>query len=175
MIKVYKICEVIRMKKICIVLSTIMVFSIMGCSTKSTPKTTPQQGTAQTKVVTKPKPVTTTTPIVVKPKYKDGTYTALDDKWSYGQESSTVTIKGGKIIYIRLKRLDTSGKEVNYNDWVGKKLANGEIKPNLKKFRIDMANRMLSKQTPNVDTIASATKSTSGWRVATQRALDKAK
>lgn len=165
------------MKKFCIVLCTIMVFSIMGCSTKSTPKPTPQQGTAQTKVVTKPKPVTTTTPIVVtpKPKYKDGTYTALDNKWAHGQESSTVTIKSGKIIYIRLKRLDTSGKEVNYNDWVGKKQANGEIKPNLKKFRIDMANRMLAKQTSNVDTIASATVSTTGWKVATQRALDKAK
>lgn len=34
---------------------------------------------------------------------------------------------------------------------------------------------MLAKQTYKVDTIASATKSTSGWKVAVQRALDKAK
>lgn len=79
------------------------------------------------------------------------------------------------MIYITLKRLDTKGKEVNYKEWVGQKEANGSIKPNLNKFRIDMAKRMLAKQTYMVDTIASATVSTGGWKLAVQRALDKAK
>jgi uncharacterized protein with FMN-binding domain len=157
------------MKKLGIVICVIMIISLVGCNTKpsTTTKPKPGQGTAQTSKKT--------TSSAVSVHYKNGVYTALDDKWAYGQESATVTIKGGKITYITLKRLDTKGKEVNYKDWVGKKQANGEIKPNLKKFRVEMATRMLAKQTYKVDTIASATKSTSGWKVAVQRALDKAK
>lgn len=151
------------MKKIGIVVCIIMIMSLLGCNT--TTKTPTTQGTAQSN-----KGTHTTTA-----KYKNGTYTALSDKWKYGRESATVIIRGGKISYILLKSLDTAGKEVNYNDWIGKKQANGEIKPNLKEFRVDMAARMMAKGTYQVDTIASATVSTRGWKIAVQRALDKAK
>jgi uncharacterized protein with FMN-binding domain len=157
------------MKKLGIFICAMMIMSLFGCNTApKTTKTKPNPGVAQT--TTTKSGVNTTTK-----KYKDGTYTALSDKWKYGQESATITIKGGKMIYITLRRLDLTGKEVNYNDWVGKKQANGQIKPNLKKFRLDMAKKMLTNQTYQVDTIASATVSTGGWKVAVQRALDKAK
>lgn len=172
------------MKKLAMIICGLMVISLVvaGCNTK--PKTNTTPGTAQTTKTTKT--TTTTTPKTTIPKtttpagtavtkYKDGTYTALSDKWKYGQESATVTIKGGKITYVTLKRLDTTGKEVNYNDWTGKKQANGAIKPNLKKFRVDMAKKMMANQTYQVDTIASATVSTGGWKTAVQRALEKAK
>jgi uncharacterized protein with FMN-binding domain len=153
-------------KKLGIFICAIMIMSLLGCNTK--PKTSTNQGVAQN---TPAKSGTNTTTA----KYKDGTYTGLSDKWKYGQESATIIIKNGKMTYINLKRLDLTGKEVNYNDWVGKKQANGEIKPNLKKFRVDMAREMISYQTYQVDTIASATVSTGGWKLAAQRALDKAK
>lgn len=173
------------MKKLGLLICAFMVMAMLGCNTKSnvTPAPSVNQGTAQSNTAASPSPSPSPSPSVspgtaqhtTTAGYKDGTYTALDDKWKYGQESATITIKKGKMIYILLKRLDTTGKQVNYNDWTGKKQANGQIKPNLKKFRLDMAKRMLTNQTYQVDTISTATVSTGGWKVAVQRALEKAK
>lgn len=106
--------------------------------------------------------------------YKDGTYTGAGDPWTNGSEDATVTIKGGKIEGVVLRRLDGTGKEVDYNVFNGGTIS-GKTYPDLKKFRVDMAKAMVDKQTYNVDTISGATTSTTNWKVAVQRALDKAK
>lgn len=106
--------------------------------------------------------------------YKDGTYEGEGDKWEHGYENATVVVEGGKMKSITLRRLDKDGKEVNYDDWTGQ-TKDGKVYPNLKQFRVDMANKMLEKQTSEVDTITGATVSTKNWKVAVQKALDKAK
>jgi uncharacterized protein with FMN-binding domain len=161
---------VIYVKKIGVIICALMITTLLGCSTTTKPKVS--QGTAQsttTGAVTNKGTHTTTA------KYKDGSYTAFSDKWAKGQESAVVKIRGGKMIYVTLKRLDTKGKEINYKIWTGKKQANGVTYPNLNKFRVDMAKKMLANQTYMVDTIAGATVTTGGWKLAVQRALDKAK
>jgi uncharacterized protein with FMN-binding domain len=105
--------------------------------------------------------------------YKDGTYDALGDPWEYGQESAVVTIKGGKMTTIDLKRLDKAGKEVNYEEWTGQTV-NNQTRPNLKQFRIDMAKKMLESQATKIDTVAGATVTTANWKIAVDRALAKA-
>lgn len=147
------------MKKLFVVLLiSILALNLISCKTK-----------------TKPQPKATP-PKTAAAKYKDGTYTGAGPKWSHGSEDATVVIKGGKITDITLRRLDTSGKEVNYNQWTGKKdPKTGQTYPNIKKDRIDMAKSMIKKQTYNVDTIAGATESTTNWKTAVKNALDKAK
>lgn len=108
------------------------------------------------------------------PTYKDGTYTAQGDKWQFGYENATVNIKGGKIDSITLRRFDPSGKEIDYSQWTGKNVG-GKTYPNLNQYRVEMANRMIKKQSYNVDTISGATESTKNWKLAVQRALDQAK
>lgn len=158
------------MKKIFILISIFTLITLSACNKKA-----PTLGTAQRNITpttsTALKLKTTTSAI----SYKDGVYTAFGNKWAYGKEGAKITIKNGKIVNVYLSRIDTTGKEVNYNDWVGQKEANGSIKPNLKKFRLDMAKRIISKQSYQVDTISTATVSTTGWKLATQRALEKAK
>ncbi|ADL69724.1 FMN-binding protein [Thermoanaerobacterium thermosaccharolyticum] len=146
-------------KILSIILILIFVLSLVSC--KTTTKSSTQ----------KPKPQTTP-----KTSYKDGTYTGAGPKWSKGSENATVVIKGGKITSITLRRLDNSGKEINYDKWTGKKdPQTGKVYPNLKKFRVDMANEMIKKQTYNVDTIAGATETTTNWKIAVKNALEKAK
>ena len=106
--------------------------------------------------------------------YKDGTYTAKGEPWQFGQEEAVVTIKNGKISDINLKRLDKAGKELNYNEWTGE-TKNGKVYPNLKQYRVDMAKRMIDKQSYDVDTISGATVSSKNWKVAVQKALEEAK
>lgn len=153
-------------KFITFMLCLFMTISLLACGQKTTPP-------AETKTNPESQAKKDTTGAAVT--YKDGTYEGIGDKWKYGQESSVVIIEGGKIKSIVLKRLDTNGKEVNYDEWTGAKDASGNTRPNLKQFRGDMANKMLAKQSTDVDTIATATVSTANWKVATQRALDSAK
>lgn len=107
-------------------------------------------------------------------KYKDGTYTTKGDPWQFGQEQAIVSIKNDKISDIVLKRLNKDGTEVNYDDWAGQTV-NDNVYPNLKQYRIDMAKRMIEKQSYEVDTISGATVSTKNWTIAVQRALNQAK
>ena len=103
--------------------------------------------------------------------YKDGVYDEKLKSSNPGYEEAIVTIKGGKIDTIELKRLDDNQVEVNYDDWDGTK--NGF--PNLKKYRIDLANAMVAKQSSDVDSISGATASSNGWKAAVNAALAKAK
>jgi uncharacterized protein with FMN-binding domain len=103
--------------------------------------------------------------------YRDGVYDEKIKSPNPGYEEAVVTIKGGKIDSIDLKRLDDNQVEVNYDDWDGTK--NGF--PNLKKYRIDLANAMIAKQSSDVDSISGATLSSNGWKAAVDAALAKAK
>ena len=103
--------------------------------------------------------------------YKDGVYGEKLKSSSPGYEEAIVTIKGGKIDSIELKRLDDNQVEVNYDDWDGTK----DGFPNLKKYRIDLANAMVTKQSSDVDSISGATVSSNDWKAAVNAALAKAK
>lgn len=138
------------------VLATAFIVSIAGCSTKSKVNTGTASGT-KTKAAKK----------VV---YKDGTYDVLHKSSKPGYEEAVVTIKNKKIQKIVLKRLDDKKKEVNYNQWDG--THNGY--PNLKKFRVDLANAMMKKQSPDVNVISGATASSNGWKAAVSSALSRA-
>lgn len=110
---------------------------------------------------------------ILKESYKDGTYTEEGDIWKYGNENATVIIKNGRIIGITLRKLDNIGKEVNYEEWASENIK-GNIKPNLKKYRFEIAQKMLEKQTYNVEAVSGATISSENWKKAVQKALDKA-
>jgi|GEM_PF-963321 len=107
------------------------------------------------------------------PTFKDGTYEAFGDKWQYGNENATVVISGGKITEVTLRRLTTEDKEVNYTEWTGAEVG-GQKRPNLKQFREDMAKEIIAKQSTDVSEIAGATVSVKNWKIAVQRALEKA-
>ncbi|MFZ5987058.1 MAG: FMN-binding protein [Bacillota bacterium] len=106
--------------------------------------------------------------------YKDGTYQGIGDEWQYGQEDATVVILDGRISSVALRRLDKEGKEVDYNIFSGKEIE-GRVYPNLKQYRLDIADRMIEKQSYNVDAISGATVSSENWKLAVKRALEAAK
>ncbi len=105
--------------------------------------------------------------------YKDGTYTGKGEDWEHGSEEAVVTIKGGKITNIELRRLDKEGKEIDYANWTGKEV-NGTTYPNLNQYRKDVAKTMIDRQSADADVITGATVSCENWIIATQRALEKA-
>ncbi|MCF6464388.1 FMN-binding protein [Clostridium sp. Cult2] len=102
--------------------------------------------------------------------YKDGTYVGQSEKREFGYEEAEVTIEGGKITNIVLKRMTPEGEEVDYDEWTGE----GD-RPNLKQFRIDLAEEMIEKQSYEVDAIATATETSEGWKEAVKNALEQAK
>ncbi len=106
--------------------------------------------------------------------YKDGIYEGAAEPWDHGAESATVEIADGKIKSIVLKRLDTDGVEVDYEDWKGQEI-DGRLYPDLNKYRTDMANDIIKKQSYDVDTISGATTTTKNWKVSVQKALEKAR
>lgn len=154
------------MKKISLaVIALIMVICLGACTSRDNNKENLKPGQNQGKAPGENQPITTT--------YKDGTYLGEGDPWQYGKEDASIIIKDGKMNEIKLRRLDTSGKEVNYEEWTGKEIQ-GKKYPNLKQYRVDMANRMIAAQSPEVDTISGATVSTANWKLAVRRALEKA-
>jgi len=102
--------------------------------------------------------------------YKDGTYIGEGERREFGYEIAEVTIEGGKITDIVLRRMTPEGEEVDYEEWTGE----GD-RPNLKQFREDMAKEMIEKQTYDVDAIATATETSEGWKEAVKNALEQAK
>lgn len=106
-------------------------------------------------------------------KFKDGTYDEKGDPWAQGQEEAIVIVKDGKISSVTLMRLDKSGKEVDYNMFDGKE-HDGKVYPNLKEFRETMAKKIVEIQSSQVETISGATVTSGNWKVAVQKALDKA-
>lgn len=105
--------------------------------------------------------------------YYEGTFTGKSDQWEFGWEEADVKFVDDQIVDIELKRIWVDGKEVNYDLFDG---TNPDGKPNLKQYRIDLANRMLEADDPtDVDAVAGATISSEGWIQAVERAIEKAK
>ena len=157
-------------KNIILILFIVTLIALSGCGSSnntSSSTTGNSAGTAGTINTTSTVSTTNSTQTTI---YKDGVYDIKHKSTKEGFEEAIVTIKAGKIEAIELKRLDASQKEVNYNDWDGTKNF-----PNLKQFRLDLAKTMLDKQSPEVDTISSATQSSNGWKIAVADALAKAK
>ena len=102
--------------------------------------------------------------------YKDGTYIGQGEKREFGYEEAEVTIEGGQITNIVLKRMTPEGEEVDYDEWIGE-----DGRPNLKQFRVDMAEEMIEKQSYDVDAIATATETSNGWKDAVKNTLEQAK
>jgi uncharacterized protein with FMN-binding domain len=105
--------------------------------------------------------------------YYDGTFTGRSDEWQFGSEQADVRFENNEIVEITLKRIWTDGKEVDYALFDG---TNPDGKPNLKQFRLDLAEDMMASDDPtDVDAITGATVSSEGWMQAVERAIEKAK
>lgn len=102
--------------------------------------------------------------------YNDGTYIGESEKREFGYEEAEVTIEGGEITNIVLKRMTPEGDEVDYDEWTGE-----DDRPNLKQFKEDLAEEMIEKQSYDVDAIATATETSEGWKEAVKNALEQAK
>lgn len=160
-----------------ILLIVLLVFSIAACAPQQPEE--PEEPAPQEEIIEEEKPEEEMTeePEEEEPaaegKYKDGTYEGKGDPWEYGSEDATVVIKDNKMEEITLRRLDKEGNEVNYDDWTGEE-KDGKTYPNLKQYRIDIANEMIEKQTYEVDSISGATVSSDNWKLAVKRALEQA-
>lgn len=94
-----------------------------------------------------------------KVQYKDGTYQKESENSGYGYEKVIVVIEKGKIKSVDLQRLDSEGKEVDYDEWDG-----SNNRPNLKEYRIQLAEEIMEKQsTKDVEAISGATYTTQNW------------
>jgi uncharacterized protein with FMN-binding domain len=148
-----------------LILSVVLILAITGCSAKNNTSNSKINNTPSN-TANKIPSSSTGEPVT----YKDGVYDVKQESTKTGYEQAVVTIKDSKIQSIELKRLDKKQKEVNYNEWDGKKWSH----PNLKQYRLDLAKTMLEKQSPDVDVIAGATESSNGWKAAVADALSKA-
>lgn len=94
-----------------------------------------------------------------KVQYKDGTYQKESENSGYGYERVIVVIENGKIKSVDLKRFDSEGNEVKYDEWDG-----SNNRPNLKAYRTELAKEIIEKQsTKNVEAISGATNTTQNW------------
>jgi uncharacterized protein with FMN-binding domain len=101
-------------------------------------------------------------------RYKDGTYTASGNPMVNGSDTATITVRGGKITAVVLRRLDKAGKEVSYSE--------ANTGTSLKNYRNTLARQIIANQGTNVGTITGmANAPNNGWLTAARRALDKAK
>lgn len=106
--------------------------------------------------------------------WKDGTYKAKGDRWQFGNENATIVISKGKITDVTLRKFTPEEQEVNYDEWTGQEV-NGKVRPNLKKYKEDLANAIIEKQSADINDIAGATVSSKNWRLAVKRALEQAR
>lgn len=158
----------IKMKKIvALVLSVLLVLSLSACGSKETsePKDqTPGTSTPAENPSGEDKE---------EGQYKDGVYSQEEEKGQYGYEAVEVTVEGGKISKVVLKRMNPDGSEVNYDEWTG---TSADKKPNLKQFREDIASKIVENQsTDGIDTISGATDSSKSWLELVGKALEAAK
>lgn len=160
------------MKKfLALVLSVLLVISLSACGSKkaSEPNNSDNKQTDTT-------PATTGTNTSNAGQYKDGVYKLDGEKGQYGYNAVEITVEGGKISKVDLKRMNPDGTEVNYDEWTGVKGSDGSTKPNLKQFREDIAKQIIDKQSADgIDTISGATDSTKTWLELTAKALESAK
>jgi len=153
------------MKKIFIfLLIALLVFSIVGCARDVEPQPQEDQET----------PPDETQVDEDDALYEDGTYEGVGDEWQFGNEDAIVEIQDGRIIEITLRRLDQEGEEVDYDNWTGEEIE-GRVYPNLNQYRFDIATLMIEAQHYEVDAISGATVSSENWKLAVERALEKAK
>lgn len=156
------------MKKIAaLVLSVLLVLSLSACGSKK-----PTEPTNTDNTTTNTNETTTSDA----GQYKDGVYNLDGEKGEYGYNAVEVTVEGGKVSKVVLKRMNPDGTEVNYDEWTGVKGSDGSVKPNLKQFREDIASQIIEKQsTEGIDTISGATDSTQSWLDLVKQALESAK
>ncbi len=161
------------MKKLSLIMLLVLSMTLIGCTTTDKDKDNTGNDTENNGTDTGDKDTGDTTTDDMS-KWKDGSYTGEGDPWDYGSEDSTVVVKDGRMTEITLRRYDSEGAEVDYALWTGQEV-DGKTYPDLKQYREDMANKMIDAQSTEVDSIAGATISCDNWKVATKRALDKAK
>ncbi len=161
----------IKMKKLlALALSVLLILSLSACSSKA-PAEADKTPATTNETTTKTEPTTTDAG-----QYKDGVYNLDGEKGQFGYNSVEVTVEGGKVSKVVLKRMNPDGTEVNYDEWTGVKGADGSTKPNLKQFREDISSKIVEKQsTDGIDTISGATDSTKAWLELTKKAMDSAK
>ena len=145
----------------------------IATTSPSTASPSPSTATPSPSEATKSPSAATPTPSESATKYKDGSYDEKGDPWAQGQEEAIIIIKDGKIVNVTLMRLDKTGKEIDYSKFDGK-VHDGKTYPNLKEFRETLAKKIIEIQSAQVDTISGATVSTGNWKVAAQKALEKA-
>lgn len=158
-----------KMKKlVALVLSVLLVLSLSACGSKKAAEPSSSDKSSSN--------TTTETKSPEAGQFKDGVYKEDGEKGQYGYNAVEVTVEGGKISKVDLKRMNSDGTEVNYDEWTGVKGSDGSTKPNLKQFREDIASKIVEKQsTDGIDTISGATDSTKAWLELVNKALESAK
>ncbi|SFD47508.1 hypothetical protein [Clostridium uliginosum] len=106
--------------------------------------------------------------------YKDGIYIGTGDTYLNGSDDATITIDEGKIVDLTLRHLDKNKTEVNYKEWSGEEV-NGITNPNLRKYRGDFIKKVLEQQNSEINIIDEIPEISTNWRLAVNRALEKAK
>lgn len=157
-------------KLVALVLSVLLVLSLSACGSKKAAEPSSSDKSSSNTTTT------TDTKSSDAGQLKDGVYKEDGEKGEYGYNAVEVTVEGGKITKVNLKRMNSDGTEVNYDEWTGVKGADGSTKPNLKQFREDIASKIIEKQsTDGIDTISGATDSTKAWLELVNKALESAK
>lgn len=167
-------------------LAAVLSFSISACTPKT--QTNPSGTPGKTSGIT--------TKI-----YKDGTFTGSGNKTANGNEVAAVTIKGGRITNITLRRIDRNGKEIPITNMTGTTpgttrtttgttpgtagtTSGTTVSPtttagtvNYYDIRNTLMNSMMKAQSYNVNiTVPSAAAPViANWKLAARRALDKAR
>lgn len=179
------------MRKTCAILLAITLLLMVACAKSGAPAESSPSPTSPSPATSSPSPTTSSpspttsspspagktpaakTPAMTATKYKDGNYDEKGDPWAQGQEEAILIIKDGKIINVTLMRLDKAGKEIDYTKFDGKE-HDGKLYPNLKEFKETLAKKIIEIQSSQIDTIAGATVTTGNWKVAVQKAIEKA-
>ena len=98
--------------------------------------------------------------------YNDGTYTAVSDADHHGYGLATVTISADKITKVDLKEFIETGAEKDFDTY--------KYKPSVQANQ-EMAQRIVKANSIHVDDYTKATSSSTKYKQAVARALDKAK
>lgn len=98
--------------------------------------------------------------------YNDGTYTAVSDADHHGYGLATVTISADKITKVDLKEFIETGAEKDFDTY--------KYEPSVQANQ-EMAQRIVKANSIHVDDYTKATSSSTKYKQAVARALDKAK
>lgn len=95
-------------------------------------------------------------------RYKNGTFIGRSDRTKSGYGYARITIAGGKITGVELKRCDAKGKEIKYTD-------------SMRKDRDYMVKMIKEKQGLNFMLSTTNLEAVNSWKTATEKAINKAK